>query len=390
MRRLALVLTLLALASCSDGSVAPTTDTVPTTSSTTSSATEPPATGTPGDTTSTTAGDTTTTGPPLEGLAYEQVGSAEFPIVLIPDGDRELLAERGGLVTVFESGEVVLDLSGATRTDGERGLLGMAIGPDSGDLFVHYSGAADGDTVVSRFSRSGAGFDRDSEMELLRVGQPAANHNGGMIQFDPEGRLLLGLGDGGGAGDEFGNGQDFDTLLGGLVAIDPRAGGGELVSGGLRNPWRFWIDHESGTVAVADVGQSRREEVSIVPLDGTFWNFGWPIMEGTECFSPSSGCDRSGLTLPVLDVEHGDEGTCSITGGVTYRGTAIPEVDGQFFFSDLCGGWLRSVSITDPHEVTDWTADVGVAGQVVSFGLDRNGEMYVLTTSEILKIVPVR
>ena len=323
------------------------------------------------------------------GLEYEVVGQATFPMALIPDGDRELLGVRAGVVTVLGSGDTVLDISDATRTDGERGLLGMAVEPGSGDLFVHYS-ATNGDTVVSRFSRSADGFDRDSEMVLLRVAQPASNHNGGMLQFDGSGNLVLGLGDGGGANDRFGQGQDFGTLLGGLVSIDPDTGDSRLISGGLRNPWRFWIDDDTGTIAIADVGQGSLEEVSIVPFDGTFYNFGWPIMEGTECFSPSSGCDRSGLTLPVLDIAHGDAGTCSITGGITYRGRAIPELNGQFFFSDLCGGWLRSVSVSDPLDVRDWTPDVGIAGQVISFGSDRHGEIHVLTTSEILEVVPRR
>lgn len=380
---------LLTLAACSS----PTGDstTLAPTPETTTSA--PPATSiTEPHATTSTDGVSTTTTPdlaPLTGLEYEVVGSADFPIALVADGQRELLAVRGGTVTVLESGETVLDIADATRTDGERGLLGMAVGGDSGDLFVHYS-ASDGDTVVSSFERDGSGFDRDSETVLLRLDQPAANHNGGMIQFDGAGRLILGLGDGGGANDQFGHGQDFDTLLGGLVAIDPGTGDAELISGGLRNPWRFWIDEPTGTISVADVGQGSFEEVSIVPFDGTFHNFGWSIMEGMSCFQPRSGCDREGLTLPVLDIAHGDEGTCSITGGITYRGEAIPELSGQFFYSDLCGGWLRSVSVSEPHEVTDWTPDVGNAGQVVSFGTDRHGEIYVLTTSNILKVVPRR
>ena len=390
MRRRALVsmVLLLALVACgSDDTASVPTSTAPSSRPATTAAPVPPASE-PAASTTTTAAPTTTLAP-LVGLQYEVVGQATFPMVLVPDGDRELLGVRSGVVTLLESGDTVLDISDATRTDGERGLLGMAVGPGSGDLFVHYS-AANGDTVVSRFPRSGDGFDRGSEAVLLRVAQPASNHNGGMLQFDGSGDLVLGLGDGGGANDRFGQGQDFDTLLGGLVSIDPVTGEARLISGGLRNPWRFWIDHETGTIAIADVGQGRLEEVSIVPLDGTFYNFGWPIMEGTECFSPASGCDRSGLTLPVLDIAHGDEGTCSITGGIVYRGEAIPEMHGHFFFSDLCGGWLRSVSISDPSDVRDWTPDVGSAGQVISFGSDRSGEIYVLTTSEILKIVPRR
>lgn len=394
---------LVALAACGSepSSSVPTSSPPATTSTatpsagpTTSASTAPTTTASTAPTTAGQAPSTTVAAPtatlaPLAGLEYEVVGEANFPMVLVPDGDRELLGVRSGIVTVLGSDDTVLDISDATRTDGERGLLGMAVEPGSGDLFVHYSGT-NGDTVVSRFTRSAAGFDRSSETVLLRVGQPAANHNGGMLQFDGSGNLVLGLGDGGGANDRFGNGQDFDSLLGGLVSIDPSSGASRLISGGLRNPWRFWIDGETGTIAIADVGQGRYEEVSIVPLDGTFYNFGWPITEATKCFSPASGCDRSGLTMPVVEIAHGDGGACSITGGIVYRGEAIPELSGQFFFSDLCGGWLRSVAVSDPSDVRDWTPDVGVAGQVISFGSDREGEIYVLTTAEILKLVPRR
>ena len=283
---------------------------------------------------------------------------------------------------------MLIDLTGPVRNDGEQGLLAIEVDA-RGSLFVHYT-ASDGDTVVSRFERDGSVFDRDSEVALLRLGQPAANHNGGMIQIGPDQRLYLGLGDGGASNDRFENGQNLDSLLGGLVAIDPESGGSELVAAGLRNPWRFWIDQPSGLIAIADVGQNAHEEISIVPLDGSFYNFGWPITEGFSCFRPASGCDVTGLTEPVVDVSHSDAGTCSITGGIVYRGAEVPELAGHFFFSDFCGGYLRSVSLDAPSEVIDWTGDVGSAGQVVSFGRDRAGEIYVLTTTSILKVVPRR
>jgi glucose/arabinose dehydrogenase len=312
-------------------------------------------------------------------------------MALIPDaaGTRDLVLTRAGLVSDLATGEVVLDISAKTRTDGERGLLWGVVGPgDLGDaLFLHYSDGG-GATTVSRFDRAGAAFDVESERILFSVDQPASNHNGGGLVY-ADGSLYLGLGDGGGANDQFGQGQDFDTLLGGIVRIDPDTGDAELWAGGLRNPFRIWFDEPSGTLAIADVGQNSLEEVSIVPVDDRFRNFGWPITEGFSCFQ-SSTCDTTGLTQPVLDVAHGDAGTCSITGGVTYRGSAIPEIAGQYFFSDFCGGWLRSVTVEAPHETFDWTSDVGEPGQVVGFGTDRAGEMYVLTTGEILKVVARR
>jgi glucose/arabinose dehydrogenase len=269
-------------------------------------------------------------------------------------------------------------------------LLSIALHPtDSGRLFVHYTGSG-GKTVLSEFSMSSpVSADPDSEKVLLEVRQPASNHNGGMIQFDSRGYLLVGLGDGGGANDQFGNGQNLSTLLGGLVRIDVDTGEASLFNYGLRNPWRFWIDGD--LIYVADVGQNTYEEVSVVELEeGT--NFGWPITEGLHCFRPSSGCDTTGLTLPVIEIAHGDGGTCSVTGGLVYRGAQIPELVGEYFYSDYCGGYLRSLRYSDGAVVseTDWTDQVGVPGRVTGFGLDGEGELYVTTESKIFRLVGVR
>jgi hypothetical protein len=223
---------------------------------------------------------------------------------------------------------------------------------------------------------------------LLEVDQPAGNHNGGMILFDAEGRLLVGLGDGGGANDVHGNGQNTETLLGGIVAVDTSGGGGTLFNYGLRNPWRFWLDGDQ--IYIADVGQGTYEEVNVAPLQPDI-NFGWPITEGLHCFSPSSGCDTDGITMPVVEIAHGDAGSCSITGGVVYRGAQIPELDGHYLFSDYCGGYLRSFdTAADEIEIVDWTDDVGVPGMITGFGIDGDGEVYVSTTGSVLKLVAVR
>jgi glucose/arabinose dehydrogenase len=281
----------------------------------------------------------------------------------------------------------VLDINDQVRNDGEQGLLAIAVHPEHLDrLFVHYS-ANDGDTVVSEFGWDGSAW--GDQRELLRLDQPARNHNGGMIQFGPDGRLYLGLGDGGGANDRFGNGQNRDTLLGGLVAIDVDDATSELFSFGLRNPWRFWI--EDDLIYVADVGQNAFEEVSVSALSsGT--NYGWPITEGLHCFRPSSGCDTTGQTLPILEVQHGDGGTCSITGGVVYRGSLIPEIQGHYFYSDFCGGYLRSFRFDGGEAVdrSDWTEQVGRVGSVASFGVGVEREMYVLTTGAVLRVVAER
>lgn len=330
-----------------------------------------------------------TTRAPLAGLAYEAVAPAGFPIMLTarPGDEVALLAERGGVVFDFRDGvvgEVIGDISEMTIAEGERGLLGMARHPeDDSRLFIHYSDIG-GDTTLSEFTFNGA-FDVSSERILLEVDQPAANHNGGMIQFGPDGALYLGLGDGGGSGDRFGHGQNTETLLGGIVRIDVDSAEASLWQYGLRNPWRFWIDADD--LWIGDVGQGSFEEIDLAPVTAEGLNYGWSITEGAHCFN-SETCDTDGLTMPLLEVARGDSGTCSITGGVVYRGSAIPELDGRFLFSDYCGGYLRSVD--KEGAVVDHTGDVGIAGSVVSFGVDGAGEVYVLTTDQILKLVPLR
>lgn len=391
MRR-TLVVLLAVLTACTGQELAPTTsspDAAPATSETTVATT---AAASP-TTTTTQPAATTTTLAPLQGLGYREVASVEFPIQMVPwTPGLEMVATKDGQVFVYDGEQLsqgpVLDISDQVHNEGERGLLSITVHPDDTNrVFVHYS-ANGGDTVVSEFTwENGSLVD---EQVIFTHDQPAGNHNGGMLQFGPDGFLYLGLGDGGGANDTFGNGQNTDTLLGTITRIDVNGDAGpSLWQYGLRNPWRFWIDGDR--IYIADVGQNAFEEVNVADLtEGV--NYGWPITEGLHCFQPSSGCDTAGLTLPVIEVGHGDAGTCSITGGVVYRGSAIPELDGHYFYSDYCGGYLRSFRHDggEATDATDWTDDVGVAGSVASFGVDGAGEMYVLTTENILQVVPVR
>lgn len=386
---------LLVVSSCDEGAkpVAPTPPVTTATSETTTTTTPPPTT----TTTTTLAPTTTSTLAPLDALAYEEVALLEFPVQMIPRPGTALsyVATKNGQIWLYDGTAIaetpVLDISGQVRNAGERGLLAITLHPDDPNrLFAHYSDN-DGDTVVSEFAMvTESEADPSSERALLNLDQPASNHNGGMIQFGPDGLLYLGLGDGGGANDRFGNAQNRETLLGSLVTL---SGDGDpsptLFSYGLRNPWRFWIDGE--TIYIADVGQNAYEEVSVTPLTPDL-NYGWPITEGLHCFPPSSDCDTTGITLPVIEVEHGDAGTCSISGGVVYRGEAIPEIVGHYFYSDYCGGYLRSFRHEDGAVIdeTDWTTQVGVAGRVTSLGVDPAGEMYVTTTDALLAVVPVR
>lgn len=352
-------------------------------------------------------------------LALEPVADGlDFPLFLTaPPGDERLfIVERAGLIRILSGGslqpEPFLGISDLTRTDGERGLLGLAFHPDygrNGRLFVHYSGAEDGDTRLAEYHVSAAPNQADptSGRLLLTVEQPASNHNGGMVTFGPDGYLYLALGDGGASGDRFNNGQNPETLLGSLLRLDvDRPGDGgrayaippdnpfadgrtqggvrgapEVWAYGLRNPWRGAFDREAGLVYLADVGQNAREEINIAPVTAAGLNYGWPILEGSRCFRPRQGCSQEGLVLPVLEYEAGD-GNCGVIGGYVYRGTRIPGLAGTYFYGDLCGGWVRSFrfdpvrGLSDDREYSDRFPDLG---QIVSFGEDAAGELYVLS-----------
>lgn len=330
-------------------------------------------------------------------LQFTEVArGSRSPIFLTaaPGAEHSYLAEQGGrilhLVSDGLSDQPVLDISGKVTFRGEQGLLGIALHPtDPTRLFVHYSNRR-GDTVVSEFSLSDDGMkaDPDSEKVIFFAEQPATNHNGGMIQFGPDGYLYLGLGDGGRAGDHFGHGQRPDTPLAALVRIHPDHLTSEVWWYGLRNPWRFWIDQPTGATYIADVGQDAYEEISVATLSIPGLNFGWPITEGLNCYEPRQDCDTTGLTLPVLEVNHGDGNTCSITGGVVYRGASMPGLWGHYFYSDYCGGYIRSFRWTGTlaTDLREWAPDLG---RVVSFGIDGSGEMYVLTTDSVLRINPL-
>jgi glucose/arabinose dehydrogenase len=309
--------------------------------------------------------------------------------------------ERPGRLVDVLSGEVLLDIdarvgSGAT----EQGLLGLAFPPGEVDLAYFYYTDVQGDTVVAEFSRAVAGaFDPDSERVLLTVDQPAANHNGGSLEFGPDGMLYIGLGDGGGANDQFGTGQDPFSLLGTIVRLDPAPSadlpytipadnpmpegmGDPLVYAyGLRNPWRFTFDGDR--MYVADVGQRRWEEVSVVAVPGPgVENFGWPVLEGSHCFQ-TEGCDRSAglmsdafMVDPVVEYGH-DEG-CSITGGVVMRDPAIPELDGLYIYGDYCDGWVRGFFF-GPSGVSGEAQLLENVGQISSFGFDPAGGALIAT-----------
>jgi len=312
------------------------------------------------------------------------------------DPERRLfVVEKVGYVRVLRGGKLdaqpFLDVHDRVSGSTEQGLLGLAFHPGfakNGRFYVNYTDRK-GNTRVVEFDRA------YHQRELLFVKQPFNNHNGGDLVFGPDGKLYVGLGDGGWANDPFGHGQDPKALLAKMLRLDVDAPGRptpEIVARGLRNPWRYAFDRKSGDLYIADVGQDRWEEVDVVPagtLDGR--NFGWKIMEGLHCRSGRS-CDRNGLTLPVVEYNH--KAGCSITGGFVYRGKALPLLDGAYFYADYCTALVRSFrwragSVADAW---DWRATIDPETQLAnisSFGEDADGELYIVSLDGVVwKFVP--
>lgn len=333
------------------------------------------------------------------------------------DAERLFVGERNGRIQIVKAGVTLgqpfLDITERVTGGGERGLLGLAFHPNfaqNGRFFVHYTGngttAPTGDTVISEFSSSGDSGDKSSEKVLLTVKQPEGNHNGGSIEFRPGdgARLYIALGDGGGGGDghgTIGNGQALDTMLGKILRIDVDAapasgkkyalpgdnmsGGGaleEIWSYGLRNPFRTTFDACTGDMYIGDVGQNKIEEIDVEPAAskaGTNW--GWRVMEGSECFNPANGCDKSGKALPAAEYTHSKG--CSVAGGYVYRGSKIPGLRGVYLYADYCSGnfwrftWDGSAA-TAASEITSDINSGNAVKNISSFGQDGTGELYVV------------
>jgi glucose/arabinose dehydrogenase len=348
----------------------------------------------------------------------EIVAGLSAPLYLTaPTGDPRLfIVEKTGAIRIVKDGlllgEPFLSIANQVTTDGERGLLGLAFDPDyatTGAFIVHYTDL-DGNTTLSRFLVSSTDPDRAdpaSQTLVLTAAQPFANHNGGQVLFGPDGFLYLGLGDGGGGGDPGNRAQDLSDLLGSILRIDVRNGAPysvpadnpfvgqanarpEVWSYGLRNPWRFSFDRSTGDLYIGDVGELQREEIDVSTAEsgaGRGLNFGWHIMEGSSCFL-GAGCDQTGLTLPVLEYNHSQG--CSVIGGYVYRGSAIPTLQGRYFYGDLCQRSVRSFQFSSGQvsEQTSWPT-LSPPGPLLSFGEDAAGELYVLEEGgRVFKIVP--
>jgi glucose/arabinose dehydrogenase len=304
------------------------------------------------------------------------------------------IAERAGKVRVLDDeglGDPVIDISGETTTNGERGLLGITFDNEFAHFYISFTNLQ-GTSTVDEFAVRDGKIQPDTRRTVLTQTQPYANHNGGDIAFGPDGYLYIALGDGGSAGDPHGNGQNLNTLLGKLLRIDPRGGKpyaippgnpfvndpnakDEIWAYGLRNPWRFSFDAGTGDLLIGDVGQSAWEEIDWAPATSKGGeNYGWSQMEGNHPFR--GGKEPANHVPPIHEYDRSGPG-CSVTGGYVYRGEAIPDLKGQYVFSDYCDGTVRALQMEN-GKVTG-VSNLGVdGGRVVSFVQGGNGELYVL------------
>jgi glucose/arabinose dehydrogenase len=295
-----------------------------------------------------------------------------------PGDDAVWTLEQPGRVVRVDGGarRTVMDLSGQVKLGAEQGLLGIAFHPDFATnhrLFLHWSDR-NGDSRVAEF-REGEDTPR---RQLLFVEQPEENHNGGQLAFGPDGRLYLGLGDGGGAFDPNRTAQDPENPLGKILAADVDAAKPEFdaVLTGLRNPWRFSFDAALGEIWIADVGQDHTEEIDrvLLELDEPPKNLGWSAFEGTARIDDHE-LDRTGeLVWPVATYSHGD-GDCSVTGGVVYTGSALPTMRRRYIYGDFCSGKIWTLKGTPEGRATDVRREQAVIPALTSIGVTEAGEL---------------
>ena len=323
------------------------------------------------------------------------------------DGTNRLFAvEQGGTIRIIQNGAILttpfLDITSKVTSGGETGLLGLAFHPGYAQkprFYLNYTRTNAGQlqTVIAEYQAMLGNpnqADPNSERILLVVNQPFDNHNAGQLAFGMDGMLYFGLGDGGNGGDPLGNGQNTQVLLGKMLRIDvdhtstgkqyaippdnPFASAGglpEIWAYGFRNPWRFSFDPATSRLFVADVGQDAFEEVDIVTKGA---NYGWNVMEGTHCFSPSSGCNTSGLTLPITDYPH-SEGT-TVIGGFVYHGNLVSALQNAYVLGDFGNGKIWMLQESSPN---NWTRTLllSTGRPISSFGRDEAGELYVVDYS---------
>ena len=331
--------------------------------------------------------------------------SRPIRMVEVPGQQLMLVVSQDGQVFSFPKDAAaaeltpVLDWRAQTSRDGnEEGLLGLALSPEfemNGEVYLYYSASQGARrSVVSRFATTGTAaelrIDPASEQVLLEVAQPFSNHNGGHLEFGPDGFLYIGLGDGGSGGDPQGHGQNLSTLLGSMLRIDVASDGGYTIPAdnpfvgvadappeawayGLRNPWRFSFDRETGELWAGDVGQSAWEEINILRAGG---NYGWATMEGFECYGAAS-CDQSGLEMPVVAYGHAGNG-CSVTGGYVARAEDMGVLIGYYVYGDFCSGRLWALRAADAESGAEPVMLQSEGPNISSFAEDQDGQLYML------------
>jgi glucose/arabinose dehydrogenase len=312
-------------------------------------------------------------------------------------GDGTLyIAEKRGRIRAIRGSQVdptpVLDIAADVSTGTEQGLLGLAFSPD-GRLYVNYTDTS-ADTRIVEYAMEGGRAIPDTRREVLFVDQPYANNKGGNLVFGPDGRLWIGLGDGGGGGDPADHAQSLGTLLGKMLRIEPRPSGDapytvppdnpfvgtsgarpEIWAYGLRNPWRYSFDRSNGDLWIGDVGQNAREEIDFQPAgSGGGQNYGWARLEGSRSYS---GRAPSNAVPPIFDYDRSG-GNCGITGGYVYRGGRIAGLNGAYVFADFCVGQLRALRQAGGQVVDERTFSA-TARLLTSFGQDGAGELYAMS-----------
>jgi glucose/arabinose dehydrogenase len=335
-----------------------------------------------------------------------------------PPGDTARLfvvEQNSGLIKIIKNGSTLgtpfLDVGALASSGGERGLLGLAFHPDyfqagaAGERMFCINYTNNSGATVVRSYRASAGnpdvADAASFTTLITISQPFSNHNGGCVQFGPDKKLYIGMGDGGSANDPGNRSQNGTNLLGKMLRLDPTlpaphipadnpfignaSVSNEIWSLGLRNPWRFTFDRATGDMWIADVGQNAREEINFEPAGAGGRNYGWRCMEGTNCTGLSGcTCNAAALTMPVDEYTHGG-GNCSISGGFRYRGSLMPSQVGRYWYADLCTDNIWSIAFdgSTASDKVNHKTDLGLPGGVTiaSFGEDGNGELYICDLS---------
>ena len=333
-------------------------------------------------------------------------GGLNLPVAIAHARDTRLfIVQQDGLIRIWDGTNLLstpfLDVRSLTAAGGERGLLGMAFHPDyatNGFFYINYTDR-NGDTVIARYTRSASDANRadtSTVRVLLQVDQPYANHNGGQLEFGPDGYLYIGLGDGGSANDPENRAQNRSTLLGKMLRIDVDGGTPyavpptnpfvgqsnvrpEIWAYGLRNPWRYSFDRATGDLWIADVGQGTREEIDFQSVSSPGGeNYGWRLMEGSNCHIPAvSNCNATGaLVEPVIDYGH-TGGACSVTGGYVYRGTRYPRLGGMYIYGDYCNGVIWGGTRLASTGVVTTRVLIDTSFAISTFGEDATGEVYV-------------